>query len=163
MRAALLLVLAALLAGCAGDPPPPMQVGEPTFSDAEVPPGRPFATLSWVEVVGDDVTFAPAQPVTMSVAVPQGTLAVYVNVTMAAGAIYGFQVDLADCHWARDTPLAGGQAFGVDCGGVSAGTQALTAGTTAGAAAGHLKVVALVCTATADTLPCPPPFPVTTQ
>ena len=162
MRAAWILVFA-LLAGCARDPPPPIQAGEPTFSDAEVPPGRPFAVLTWTEVVAEPLTLAPAQPFTVSLGVPPGTLAAYVNVSLEAGALYGLQVQLADCQWARETAFAAGQAFAVDCGGVATGTQSLTLGTTAGAATGDMKVVALVCHTDSTRLPCPPPFPVTTS
>ena len=160
MRAAWLLAFA-LLSGCAKDPPR-VEAGEPTFGDAEVPPGRPFALLTWSELASQSVTLAPAQHVTTSLTVPAGTLAAYVNVSLQQGALWGLQVQLADCQWARETAFAAGQVFAVDCGGIARGTQALTLGVTAGAAVADVKVVALVCETDPARLPCPPPFPVTT-
>ena len=162
MRSAWLLALAVLLAGCARDPAP-VEPGEPTFGDAEVPPGRAFAVLWWSVLAEEDLALTGAQAVTLDVLVPPGTLAAYVNVTVAGGAAYGLDLALGDCHWRRDAAFVAGQAFAADCGGVAEGAQTLVLQTTAGALTGGLKVVALACQTDPQRLPCPAKFPVTTS
>lgn len=156
MRAPLLLVAALLLAGCAEDPPP-VEPGEPTFSDAEVPPGTPLAPMTWMELHNGSFTLASGQPYQTSLTVPLGTLQVLANFTLDAGGVTGFLLTLGECHWRRDVTLVMGQSFAADCGGLAPAQVEMLVATDAGAAAGRVAVAALTCDPHAGRCPAPAP------
>lgn len=151
-----LVVVPLLLAGCADDPPP-VEPGEPTFSDGEVPLGAPLAPMTWMEVHNASFTAAPAAPYQAPVTVPLGTLTVVVNFTLDAGGTTGISIVLGECHWARDVPLVMGQSFGADCGGLSPAQDMLDVQVPAGAIAGTLTVAALTCDKNVGRCPAPAP------
>ena len=146
MRAWALAALAiALVAGCAGDPQP-LVVGEPTFSDAQLPPGMGLAPLEWRVLSESPFTIAPVQPFSAGVVIPNGTLGVYANMTLARGAAYGLGVHVGSCLWQRDVALVGqGQEVVADCGGILEGPETLELTTQAGALSGDVRLVGLVC------------------
>lgn len=165
MRRAALLVLAALLAGCAGEPAPrPLESPPPVYRDGPpgAAPGFGLAPLEWRVLWGSDVAVSPATPVESRVAIPNGTVQVLVNLTTDAGAAYGFALDLGECHWRREVlALAQGQTWGADCGGLVEGESALFFTVTAGALAGRAEVAGILCDATLGR--CPPRLPPTTS
>jgi hypothetical protein len=160
MRALAALLLAGLLAGCAQDAPAPVVAGEPVYSDAEVPMGAPLAPLRWHTLSEADFTTAAMQPFATDVTVPNGTIAVYVNMTMDAGAIYGLGVQLGECLWQRDLAFVGeGQTIVADCGGILEGSAHLQLTTSAGAITGRVAVVGLLCDPLAGRCPGRLPVP----
>lgn len=152
-----LLLCVVLLAGCAGEAPP-LVAGEPTFSDAEVPPGPGFAPLRWSTVVNGLATLTPATPVHASASFPTGTLAAYVNLTPRTGVGHGFAITLGECQWRRDVTLVGpGAEVAADCGGVQ-GNADLQLATGAGALEVGWRVVVMTCDAREGI--CPARLPV---
>ena len=154
-----ILVLVALLAGCARDPPP-LVAGEPVYSDRDVPPGEGLAPLRWNALAEGTHALAPGAALQSSVTVPNGTLTVTVNLTVEQGALTGLLVTLGECRWERDVVLVTGQEGAVDCGGIGDGESALFVATDAGGAMVRWAVVALQCDAREGR--CPPRAPVTT-
>ena len=158
-----MLLLASLLAGCADDAPAAMPPAEPILYDgADVPPGTENAPLVWSTLWEGDVALAPATPARAGVAVPRDTLQVLVNLTTEAGAIYGLQIDLGDCHCKRDLLIVAqpGEVWGADCGGLPAGDAPLSIATQAGALTGRASVVGVTCDTRMGR--CPAPLPTTT-
>lgn len=159
MRLPLALALAALLAGCAGEPPA-LVAGEPTFSDADVPAGRGFATLRWTTLAEGTGALTPATPIQSAISVPLGTVTTSVNLTTEQGAASGLLVTLGECHWRRDVTIVGiGQELAADCGGVLDGSATLLIGIDAGALVGSWRVVALTCDAREGACPGRAPVP----
>lgn len=158
MRALALAFATLLLAGCADDPEP-VEAASPTFSDAEVPLGRPLAPITWTELHAGGFTIAPAQPYRAGLTVPTGTLQVLVNFTLDAGGTTDLWVTLGECSWRREVTLVMGQVFGADCGGLAPAKDDLQIAVDAGAIAGRVQVVAAVCDARAGG--CPAAVPVT--
>lgn len=152
-----LLLCVALLAGCAGDAPP-LVAGEPTFSDAALPPGSGFAPLRWSTVANGVATLTPATPAQASTSLPTGSLAAYVNLTPRSGAAHGFAIALGECDWRRDVMLVGpGAEIAADCGGVQ-GNAGLQIATGAGALDVEWRVVAMTCDPREGI--CPPRLPI---
>lgn len=140
-----LVLVAAVLAGCASDPPA-LVAGEPTYSDADVPAGPPLAPLRWAVLAEGSAALSPATPAQGSVTIPNGTLSAFVNLTPMAGAARGLAVTLGECDWHRDVVLVGpGGELAADCGGVLDSAAALTVSVDAGALDATWKVVVLTC------------------
>lgn len=152
-----LALLAALaLAGCAEDPGP-LEPGEPTFSDADVPLGEPLAPLTWNEVHAATFTLTPAAPYQADVTVPLGTVQVLVNFTLDGGGTSGISLSLGECRWVRDVPLVMGQSFAADCGGLTPAHDRLDVQVPAGAITGRVVVAALTCDPRQGDCPAPTP------
>lgn len=160
MRAAAVLLVAVLLAGCARDAPPPVTAGEPTFSDADVPMRGP-PLLEWRELAQANVLVDAARPAELSAAVPEHAITVTVNLTLEQGAANGLRVEVSACQWARDQPfVAVGQTIAADCGGVGQGAHVARVAVGSGALGATARVMALVCVPGPETSPCPAPSPV---
>lgn len=156
-RGPALLVLATLLAGCASQPPP-LEPGEPTFSDADLPRGPGFAPLRWSPVSTGAAALTPATPVQASVAIPNGTLVAFVNLTPQAGGASGLGITLDECVWRRDVIVVGpGEEVAADCGGVADGEATLLLAVRAGALQVEWQVVVLTCDAREGICPARPP------
>lgn len=155
MRASalLLLLVPALLAGCAASEPVSRSA---TFPESVPPPAPHRAPWTWVTLSEGGFILGPAasqhaQPLT----IPEGTLKVLVNVTLETGASVDLQGQLGACQWLFPGPWAGvGQTLPHDCEKLLPGGETLTFSHLSGALAGRYRVDVLVCGAPHDRAGC---------
>lgn len=157
---ALGIVLAVLLAGCAGDPPP-LGPGAVTYSEGPDIPRKEPPTITWWELGVAAFTLAPAHQLDLDVSVPKEALAVSLNLSFEHGVAETLDVVMGECTWRRDVVLTGGQAIAVDCGGINDGAAHVRARVDAGALTGEARVMALVCLPEPTKSACPGRGPVT--
>lgn len=152
------LALMVALAGCASGPAPPVEPGEAILGEGNPPPLAGPPQLTYDTLAETTFFLAPARQTQVPVTVPNGTLGVSVNLTLAQGAAFGIYAQMGACQWKRDVAfVAEGQEVIIDCGGIFEGAETLALDAQAGALSGTLRVVALVCHARSG---CPSRLPV---